>query len=166
MNNWILRLVLITFGLGLLAACTAAPTPTLVPTQAPPTAVPQPTLIPTQVPPTITSQPTPVPAQAPLTPQVEGKSVAGMYPSGQYGLQLQIAAAGTAVLHTLATRILKAADWNGLWALQDNGAVITITSKADGTALTNFPTIKVGVVSGTRQITAFGVNGEFYDRSE
>ena len=30
MNNWILRLALITIGLGLLAACTTAPTPTWV----------------------------------------------------------------------------------------------------------------------------------------
>ena len=70
------------------------------------------------------------------------------------------------MLHTPATHLLKAADWKGNWALQDNGAVITITTSAAGTPLIDVPAIKVGVVSDTLQVTAFGVNGDFYDRSE
>jgi peptidoglycan-N-acetylglucosamine deacetylase len=164
MKNWLQRCVLTALSLGLLVACTTAPLPAPASTPLPPTVVAQSTLAPTLVPPTAIAKPTLVPTRQ--RPTTNAPALAGSYPVGQYGVTVQVAADGSAVLHTPATRILKAADWKGLWTLQDAGAVITITTKIDGTPLTNLPAIKVTVVSDTLQVTAFGVNGEFYDRSE
>lgn len=165
-ENWILRLILIAIGLGWFTACTAAPMPTLAPPQTLPAAASQPILAPTMALPTVTSQPALIPTPASPTLPAHGLAVAGTYPLGSFGVKLQVAADGTAVLYTPATRLLKAANWNGVWVLQNNGAVITITSTATGTPLTSLPAIKVDVVSDTLQVTAFGVNGEFYDRAE
>jgi peptidoglycan-N-acetylglucosamine deacetylase len=140
-----------------LSACgTASPTaPTSTPQSVPPTqAAPIVSLVPTKVPPTA----------VPST--ISQPALAGLYPIGQYGITVQVAADGKAVLHTPATRILKAADWQGIWTAHDQGAVITITAEADGSPLPNQPALKVGVVSDTLQVTAFGVDGEFYDRAE
>jgi peptidoglycan-N-acetylglucosamine deacetylase len=173
MKNWLTRCIAMVLSLELLVACATTPFPTSVPAQLPPTAKAQPMLVPTQAPPTAISKSALGPTQAPPTlvptrerPTTNAPAWAGSYPVGQYGVTVQVAVDGSAVLHTPATHILKAADWKGIWALQDTGAVITITSKVDGTPLTNLPAIKVAVVSDTLQVTAFGVNGEFYDRAE
>ncbi len=150
----------------LLAACgTPIPAaPTTAPQSSPPTqAAPAENVVPAAVPPTL------IPTKAPPTavPNPIGQpTFAGLYPIGQYGITVQVAADGKAVLHTPATRILPAADWPGVWALQDQGAVITITADAAGTPLTDQPALKVGVVSDTLQVTAFGVNGQFYTDDE
>jgi peptidoglycan-N-acetylglucosamine deacetylase len=172
MNNRFRRFIFLAIGLALLVGCAApnvatsiatplaAPIQLAAPTQ-PATSSPA-TSIPTVTPPTLV--PTLIPTRA--TPTTAPRSFARTYPIGQYGLQVQIESDGSAVLHTPATHLLKAADWKGVWALQDDGAVITITTNATGTPLIDVPALKVGVVSDTLQVTAFGVNGDFYDRSE
>lgn len=160
MNNLLRRFISLSIGLMLLTGCAVPMTPTLVAT---PSAAPAQS---TSISAIVSPSPVPSPIPTRVASTTAPRSFAGTYPVGQYGLQVQLEADGSTVLHTPATHLLKMADWKGNWALQDNGAVITITASAAGKPLIDIPAIKVGVVSDTLQVTAFGVNGDFYDRSE